>query len=1231
MYSYRSRANERADTATRPRVIGIDYQNNPDRMSHWRRVRVVLFVIGLSFGLTVATVPATATGLTETAVTDDTPRTIQTATSEPTAAFSYSPSTPNPDDEITLDASSSTDNGSITEYEWDTDGDGNYGELFGGAKSGQTTTISFDSAGTYTIGLRVTDDQGNTDTITKTITVENPAPTAEFTYSPSDPNPDDTITLDASSSSDLDGSITSYEWDTDGDGNYGELFGGAKSGQTTTISFDSGGTYTVGLKVTDNGGKTDTITKTITVENPAPEISFTVSPSNPHPDDTITLDASGSFDSDGSIVSYEWDTDGDGNYGETWNDADDGQTATISFDSGGTYTVGLKITDNGGKTRTLTKTITVSNPAPNASLSVSTSDPRPDDEITLDASGSNDGDGSITSYEWDTDGDGEYGETWDDVDDGQTATISFDSSGTYTVGVKITDNGGKTDTIRKTITVRNRAPNASLSVSTSDPRPDDEITLDASGSNDGDGSVTKYEWDTDGDGEYGETWDDADNGQTVTISYDSAGTYTVGVKITDNGGKTDTIRKTITVNNTAPIPSLEVSPDTPNPDDTITLDATDSRDPDGEIVSYEWDTNDDGDFSDYGDADDGSTATISFDSEGTYTVGLRVTDNGGKTVTTSVQITVNNPAPDATFTVSPDTPNPDDQVTLDASGSSDPDGSITKYEWDTNGDGEFSDYGDLDDGERGTITFEKGGNYTVRLRVTDNGGKTTTVKKTITVENPAPTANFSYTVDLSDDLTASFDASDSSDPDGSITSYEWYVDGDREASGQTTTLDFYDKGKYTVTLVVTDNGEKTARASRTISISRPPTANVTLSRTTIGTGQPLQFSAAGSVDPDGQVVSYDWEFSDGETYSGERGSRTFAEPGSYTVTLTVTDDTGGTDTVNRTVRVKVPPSASVSWSPQKPADDALVTFTANSSDTVTTYEWDFDGDGTYDATGKTVEHRFPEGGSKTVTLRAVGPSGVANVIERTIQVRDVKPTANVTWEPQVPRGGQDVVFRANSSDEIASYEWDFDNDGEIEATGQKVTHRFAKNGKQAVVLYITDEYGDEAKLSRIVTLQQSASFSLTGGSSTVKSGETLIVRFAASNKLPDKPISVKLNLNLPGSGVSISGVDGGELAGRSSTRFVTVDPGSDRGFQVRLAFDSAGSYNISATAVYYVGGTDSGARRTTNVGPIEIVVEETTDTASATATSSDAEVPGFTVLGSLLAVLLAVLAVRRFW
>ncbi|MCP5047803.1 MAG: PKD domain-containing protein, partial [bacterium] len=181
----------------------------------------------------------------------------------PSAAFSYSPTSPGKAETIYFNASSSTDpDGTIVSWEWDF-GDGVPG-------SGETVTHSYnwttDGSKTFTVTLEVTDNDGGVSVTSQTVTVadeqDNQLPTASFSYSPTTPRKDEIVTFNGSLSTDTDGTITTWEW-VFGDG-------AAATGETVTHTYTwtaSGNqSYVVTLKVTDNDGGTDSISITIEVE-----------------------------------------------------------------------------------------------------------------------------------------------------------------------------------------------------------------------------------------------------------------------------------------------------------------------------------------------------------------------------------------------------------------------------------------------------------------------------------------------------------------------------------------------------------------------------------------------------------------------------------------------------------------------------------------------------------------------------------------------------------------------------------------------------------------------------------------------------------------------------------------------------------------------------------------------------------------------------------------------------
>ena len=266
--------------------------------------------------------------------------------------------------------------------------------------------------------------------------------------------------------------------------------------------------------------------------------------------------------------------------------------------------------------------------------------------------------------------------------------------------------------------------------------------------------------------------------------------------------------------------------------------------------------------------------------------------------------------PSASFTYSPESPEYGETVTFDASGSSDTDGTIVNYIWD------FGD-GSAGTGMTTTHAYASVGTYVVTLTVTDNDGLTDTATKDVVViatgvELTPPVASFTYSPESPEEgKTVTFDASGSSDTDGTIVSYSWDFGDENTATGETTTHSYASAGTYGVTLTVADNDDLTGTATKEITVKttgpieiddEPPVANAG-SDMTVKAGSKVTFSAAGSSDNVG-IDSYEWNFGDGNTGTGVTTSHTYGTEGNYIVTLAVTDAAGNSNTVTIVITVE---------------------------------------------------------------------------------------------------------------------------------------------------------------------------------------------------------------------------------------------------------------------------------------------------------------------------------------
>lgn len=245
----------------------------------------------------------------------------------------------------------------------------------------------------------------------------------------------------------------------------------------------------------------------------------------------------------------------------------------------------------------------------------------------------------------------------------------------------------------------------------------------------------------------------------------------------------------------------------------VTFNASASRDPDGDIASYSWDLDGDGTF-------EKTTTTASttrrYTQPGTIATRVRVTDDEGASRVKIVNLVLHR-APSPRIAAGRTVALPGDTITLNGAGSTD-DGSITKHEWDLDGNGTFDTTGPT-----AATSFGGVGTHTVRLRVTDDKNATATSTLAIRIHRQ-PTADIAVRpVTPGVGQLATLDGAPSED-DGSITRYQWDLDGNgsfETDGGATPTIGtrFATAGPATVRLRVTDNDGVTADTTRTVEVA----------------------------------------------------------------------------------------------------------------------------------------------------------------------------------------------------------------------------------------------------------------------------------------------------------------------------------------------------------------------------------------------------------------------------
>ena len=412
------------------------------------------------------------------------------------------------------------------------------------------------------------------------------------------------------------------------------------------------------------------------------------------------------------------------------------------------------------------------------------------------------------------------------------------------------------------------------------------------------------------------------------------------------------------------------------------------------------------------------------------------------------------------------------------------------------------------------------------------------------VVNSAPTAAFST---VPTNLSVAFDASASTDSDGTIATYAWNFGDQTTGTGVSPTHLYTAAGTYNVVLTVTDNQGGTGTKTLPVTVTAAnaaPTSSFTFAPTNLV----VAFDGAGSSDPDGTIASYAWDFGDGTTGTGATVSHTYTTAGTRTVTLVVTDNSNATGTSTKSVTVSagnVAPTAAFTVT----AANLAVSFDgAGSSDpdgTITSYAWDF-GDGTT-GTGATASHTYTTAGTRTVTLVVTDNSSTTGTLSKsvTVSAANTPPTSSFTFVPNNLAVTFDGSGSSDSDGTIATYAWTFSDGGT--ATGPKPTYTFPAAGPVSATLVVTDN--------------QSAT-----GSST----QNFTVTAPAGNTPPTALISQStsgLAVNVNGSG---SSDPDGTIA---SHAWNFGDGATGTGATASHTYAAAGTYTVTLTVTDNLGAT----------------------------------------------------------
>jgi PKD repeat protein len=824
--------------------------------------------------------------------------------------------------------------------------------------------------------------------------------------------------------------------------------------------------------------------------------------------------------------------------------------------------------------------------------------------------------GDALTYSWDLNGDGVFGDAA-----GPDVQATFTAAGQHQVSVKVTDAHNLSTVGSLTVNVVNVAPTADAGPAQT-VNEGDTVSFHGSSTDPGSPSETyAYLWDFNYDGQ---TFTPQATGASATHLYDQPGTYQVALEVLDSNGGVGVGVTTVTVMNVAP--TADAGPaQTVNEGDTVSFQGS-STDPGSasESYVYVWDFNYDGQT--FTTQATGASVTHLYDQPGTYQVALEVVDSNGGVGVSVTTVTVVNVAP---------TPNagPAQTVgegdTVSFQGSSVDPGSASEsyaYFWDFNYDGQNFTF--QASGASAQHVYDHPGTYQVALEVVDSNGGVGVGVTTVTVLADTPTVSAGPDQTVVEGTSVTLNSS-ITDPDFSLDSftYSWVVTRDGAVFAQGSDQDFSftpdDSGTYLATFTATEADGSSASSSATITVTdaalaAQPVAVSAVEGADTGSVTVATFTDTGIPEAPGAYTALvDW--GDGTTSAGTitfaagtftvSGGHTYAEEGSFPVTVTVSEDGGSSAVVTGSATVQDAPLSAqgatlTSVEGQDTGSVTVATFTdadpgAAAGNFSAVIAW---GDGTTSAgtiaadghSGFVVSgsHTYAEEGSFPVSVAISDAGGAAATAGGTAAVADA-PLAASGLNVGATEG-------ASFSGAVASF---------TDANPGAVAGDFS-----AVIAW-----GDGTTSSGTVTANGSGGFVVSGSHTYAEEGSypvSVTISDAGGSSATATVSAAVADAALSGSSRSITGTEGASFSGVVAS-FTDADPGAAAGnFSAVIAWgdgttsagtvapDGHGGFTVSGSHAYADDGSYPVSVAITDAGGATLTAGGTAAVADAPLTAS---------------------------
>ena len=354
-------------------------------------------------------------------------------------------------------------------------------------------------------------------------------------------------------------------------------------------------------------------------------------------------------------------------------------------------------------------------------------------------------------------------------------------------------------------------------------------------------------------------------------------------------------------------------------------------------------------------------------------------------------------------------------------------------------------------------TFASAGTYTVVLIANDTCGSDTAQTTFTIYKNPI--ANFIADTVCNGNLSSFSNLSSLDTASGSIVSHNWNF-GDNSSSTQENPQHTYaTAGSYQVQLVVISSFGCSDTTIKTVVVKENPSITLSVNPNNYACNlASLNFSSTAS-NSSSSIDSFIWNFGDGNSSFSQNTSHVYNTYGSYSVTLTVVSGNTCNAILNQQVNIYLPPVANYSVDTVCEGNFTNFTNTSTTSNAgnISSYQWDFDSDGTFDNSLENPSFKYASSGSYTAKLHITSQYGCSDSISKTVYVYGPIQAAFSYSPSNLGCKSYQVSFTDASVGDSISYFWNF-GDG-TNSTSKSPSHTFADTGIFITSLTVTGVCG----------------------------------------------------------------------------------------------------------------------------------------------------------------------------